>query len=1266
MEKEKADHHVLFSTNKRIHRFPLEGSKLKLNKSWLDPGSADLKNLRVYTYPFARDNLEGQAECPADFMENTEAVNILKLKLFPRAMVKLLQAVQHVITEPDVHSAPLSDELEKKSSSKGSKKDKKSSRHRGDDDDDGGRKGKKSKKKSKKDKKKAAKPNKAETFMDGNVCMNRVEQFIEDLVDDTTGYIWGWCVWVVIIDHPRIDISKGLVRLFKANQERMKTLAVLRRIKDKNPSAEALMICSAKEWVLKVMQNFQLQDNAKEALGEDSVKIYELDAKAMHLSIANLENPAHINHWFNFQKSREFIAEIMPAVSARYLDIDNYITEEARHITFPGVGVRMLSLSDRRPAVFHQALWIEGPRAREKVNGLTTLHRVNYISEIQGKCVADNLLYSNNALDIIEYTKKLNEEDLARTLANARLKHLDETREVQKMRKSTVYINRLNALYAMHSVLPPGHAKCIQWIEQQKMNSLSKGEKWSAMRLNHGKIDPNMSVFAHKISRDAMIFENVFGFGTLHEEMVLVGLWRLCAFDSRKNPLLPHLMLFGPAASGKSNLQKKLMRMSVDGTYRSLGHDTKMAYTSGDIYDTLLFIYDEMPREMIKPGEGKQGDPMFKTILSDNRMTTTMLVIDPETKERKAVEYTCYLACPFLVNTNVTEAELPEPITSRFFTTETVRYIRPGVDFLLKNAEIQANPREAKYIGVAYEEYKWIQAACSCFELNSKTAYTPELNVVSVLLRWNLIKAELTSSGILLEPRKDDHIISFTRTATLTEAFTRLFMTREVFETGKKDFEFKDFLEVGPYLFATEEHLIYAITASEHCITDVNADFVLAALLDLCKQADGSYAYKDGDTNGTKDYNFFALAITGVEINIEGVISKATRMVYDYIVRKTKRQVLDLTIKKILNRMLGASIECVGRTTAYGPPPAVTVPESGDVNMDGTDDAQPGTNAEVRGADGRLITPVATTPPNGVIIGNAATSTHSHAAAEPPSDQKESRPVMHPLFNSTSKCTLIISSAYLIGAKERKEGFLLSAIKKTFSKHTPNRRLLLGKTFRDADKMVPFVFRTLDAVNNTNHATTVMNLLYRTPGFEHCFRSRDEEVRAWDVQPIETEAEKAEAADQASSRYTVLDENMDSYYHKRFLAENYYTFSSPTFPVCRTWVKEGASYPEKTIKAYEASQKKVFNGIPTMATTVTRSTTNATTIPSTYAPPEETQSPPSSPPEDMGTIRQREVVDLVARVQNLGIESKRQRSRSPQPQDDSGEEAPFNMTDDEG
>lgn len=1183
--------------------------------------------MRVYAYVYDRRNLEGSADSFSQFHDNNHLVEVLGFKQYPKAMAQLQYNLHSIVCRSKLYDVPVVDrskegnegdvtirqkpnhgeeqdkadrkktlkkdkkraKKEKKERKKREKEQKKKSKKKNkhyDSDGSQAEEGEEEDEKKKEEKKLQTIPNHEELFELDGVPLNRVEVGLETIKDDFDVVI-GWRVFFFVID-PNIDLANGMRKQFDFHMHQSQLPNVRQRIAREDPSIEGLMICTAEQWMMNVLQLYCC----------DKPELFRDNRDMQFKSLTNWNHPLHLSKVFSFGRSCDIGEVVMPHAKQSYWNYDDY-AHDGSCMRFPNK-IKILDKYDRRPAVLHHSLLIETVHTRQLVSNYSLVGKDHAIRALQDATERKSLMYDSSEWNIVKQTAEAVEEIMKEAMKGG-------PKQVKKLRKSRTFVDRIRTLFAMHSKLPPGHRKTIEWIEAQKLKAKSEKKSWSVMRVIKSKQDKKMSIFANYIARCGQIFENVFGYGTLHQEMVMVSIWRLCAFDSRPSPHFPHLLFLGPAAAGKSHIQKTLMEINCPETCKENTHDTKLAWTVKVIFDGLIFIYDEMPENYGNKGDAGDGFSLFKTMLSNYKVEVNSIVHNPETRTRETQKTTCSMALPFFMNSNKTTDQMADPVVSRFLVHEVNRFNRIDVDFCLNDEEMQLNPKNAHFRDEAVDEFRIIHCLVACVELLVKTRFLTQVFQRSALLRWNLIKVELIKAGIILETRKDKHIVTFARCCCLLEAVLRVFTTETHFEKDK-EFEYEDVLEVEPYLFVTEEHMLYAITACENSIADVNSDEIMRAFSFLCRDENDQYQFRmNGDE---KNFNYFSFKVQGVEYQQEIVLSKAVNQIQNYIQRTTGKKMLDLSVKKNLQQLMNAVIES---------------------------EEYLGEEETVTGPQGRPV----------LLRGKV----------------KMCFPVLILKMNSSQQCSLDIHRGYLTSAINRPDGFLMDAIRNTQTRNTAERRMVIGKTVRSNEEMYPYIFKTFDAEPNKEKDTVVMNVKYRTPGIAECFDTPEEEEKDnMDVEyylqstndsmvgdeeeeddyditsteiyakiiadkkksrkdfrqkhgshaeegssskkkrvtnelvvgekkkphpltaaeyeknkalpppppppkytPEEMEANKNTIKYKSSDRYNILSRNIDEICYEEFLKERMISKSKKVedFPVCKTWTKENAVYPLK-------------------------------------------------------------------------------------------------------
>ncbi len=389
---------------------------------------------------------------------------------------------------------------------------------------------------------------------------------------------------------------------------------------------------------------------------------------------------------------------------------------------------------------------------------------------------------------------------------------------------------------------------------------------------------------------------------------------------------------------------------------------------------------------------------------------------------------------------------------------------------------------------------------------------------------------------------------------------------------------------------------------------------MIDALLELCRKGKGKtseFNYKEGTPEGVVglyDYSYLSWGVPGMEPKQEEVLTRASVTLAEYIKKKTRRTYLAESIKEVLKRMLVADIEGVQHLKSVKQEENDRLVIELEARLENERDTL--TPAEFKKIEEDLKQ--ARIPVDKVVsrVSNASSFNDGQGQVSETKEQKAERiklekdrlesianhkgeldsfPVMTVTLNMNQRCSLEINRDYLIGKENRARGFLMAAIETTQNKYTPRRRMVIGKTYRDKDQMVPYVYRVFDAKPNGKDAK-VLNLNYKSPGSEHMFcktdgvylgedrldfilKKEEEEDEAIsflkDIAGWAHWAKKKEDDTDNKWRYQTLKMNPDVHFYKKFLKENHLTQPESTkenFPVCMTWKTDTAVYPEQMLK----------------------------------------------------------------------------------------------------
>jgi hypothetical protein len=146
------------------------------------------------------------------------------------------------------------------------------------------------------------------------------------------------------------------------------------------------------------------------------------------------------------------------------------------------------------------------------------------------------------------------------------------------------------------------------------------------------------------------------------------------------------------------------------------------------------------------------------------------------------------------------------------------------------------------------------------------------------------------------------------------------------------------------------------------------------------------------------------------------------------------------------------------------------------------------------------------------------------------------------LMDTITKCADRVANADGKGGS----GLLMTAIKGTYTKHTPARRLLLGKTYRTLAQMFPDTLEVLQVEltdEDKKRQTQVINLACRPKGFNEAVNGTHD--------PIDI------------NRWIDVDVDIETHFYQAFMRRNHIYTAPPSFPICTTWQgTAGRKYPE--------------------------------------------------------------------------------------------------------
>jgi hypothetical protein len=949
-------------------------------------------------------------------------------------------------------------------------------------------------------------------FMSGSkhnqVILENVEVYIQDIPsreDDKD--ILGWRIIFAIND---INFNFGyelfsLIRFFENDyQERM---SKKKNQIDEN-SIENLRVNSWKEWISVVMHCYLIRTQSdfkstysneykKQKLVSDNL----INHPEVRKRYDDLNNPINVNNAFSIKRSAQIIMDLFgDRVNSALYNFNDF--EHVRRVNniaefhFFGKGaVRKIGAYDKNPIIFHHALLWKDPLAELYIKSIELTKNIDYeITKQHNHIITNSSLFSNGLIDVIDGVAQIN-TDFLKVDGNNYL----------KLHQDASFKTRLKSLFVNPDNLSPAHGSIVRWIlKQQSIYQLkNNNQKWSAMRENHRPLQSNdeMTAFSHYMTRMLFSFECVFSMGTLHKELGSYMITRLAALYIKGKNMMPHGLLSGVAAAGKSKILDEIVNCSIEGTYRRVAHETAKAYTADANYDHMMSIYDEVSSQLTDKGEDGQGNNLLKTLMTTGRLQTTAYGSDENTHRRRTDDYVAKVRMLILSAGNICKHSLAEPIQSRVNVEDTPRYNRK-VDFALKERELDCIDEDINLYETFTEEYKLIQALVGCVEVLIASNCLPDVYMDSALMKMNQFKNRLNDEGVFLEPRKDQVIQSQIRTCAIVEAVVRVFFVPKCWKlenTPLPAFSFEQLLEVLPYLYATEEHVTYVLSEMEHLIMDNLIDDIVKSVSRLSrnKESDGSFTriYYENE-NSEKEFNYYFIRMKNIELSIDSLLIKLARMIRADISLYEKKIILEQNILGVLKWLMT---------------------QTKDVNMYETEDKH-------------------YTPPKTKIVHYMGCELKMAKAG---------------CFFSRD---FINDSINRMKNDKDTNGNSMSYVTKLISdcldtSTTADRILLIGKTFRSKNKMVPYVFNTIHRKKNPKQVEEFIDLKYRKPGFDRMVRGNIANLEIYSKTPTM----------QIPKGYHIDDYFYETYFQK---IAGFDLDSIFNFPVDRRWKPNLESYPK--------------------------------------------------------------------------------------------------------
>jgi hypothetical protein len=276
-----------------------------------------------------------------------------------------------------------------------------------------------------------------------------------------------------------------------------------------------------------------------------------------------------------------------------------------------------------------------------------------------------------------------------------------------------------------------------------------------------------------------------------------------------------------------------LQKLMIPGTFRTVTHQTDQANNVKiDLNGTVVFR-DEVPLKFFDEGT---GDPEWKEQMTSGKSTTTMCVIDSDTKERKQQVTVSKLQTSERMCTNEPACRLPDPVHSRMYVHDVVRYEdREGKDILTHKARAtyRGNDDVEALKTAFYEDMKTIQFlhAIIYMKIFLQQMLPPNMLVATYHMQW--YKQYMAEQGIMMKQRDLDRIMLFATSCTIWSAIHCVFFTDMVFAGAAEEFKFEDVHLCQPFMVCTTQIIVFAITQMSDMLVHPQHNIIFKTMLTL-------------------------------------------------------------------------------------------------------------------------------------------------------------------------------------------------------------------------------------------------------------------------------------------------------------------------------------------------------------------------------------------------------------------------------------------------
>jgi hypothetical protein len=339
--------------------------------------------------------------------------------------------------------------------------------------------------------------------------------------------------------------------------------------------------------------------------------------------------------------------------------------------------------------------------------------------------------------------------------------------------------------------------------------------------------DNELSYFGNLIATEMWSLEADFGFSTTHAVFLRT---MVCAMNAYRYKMALHcnVLMLGQGATGKSHILETIEEICIPDTTTKVSHETDKAAAVDSDNNDHISLFHEAPPNFLGSGDKHSDQQTGSHILKDKMtsgLTKTLTIFcDSDTGRRYQVSCSSESVGVYLIATNERADSIPEALATRManFNVDTVE--RPGFNVIDKADahvpdEVLAN--KDKHI----LRWRMRQVMINMVEKAIFIKCLRDVDLTIPRLMFGNMCSKLVERGLAGNSstvRGKAFVLNFIRTLTILHAVDR-YANHPDAPGFRKEINFKNLMDIQPYLVCTEEIALFGITFCSDQIMEQNS-----------------------------------------------------------------------------------------------------------------------------------------------------------------------------------------------------------------------------------------------------------------------------------------------------------------------------------------------------------------------------------------------------------------------------------------------------------